>query len=90
MLILLGVLAWAWTLSTHVTTLETRVEPVILEGRQEAQNALQIANIDKRVSRIEGVIDLDYAEQMKEWAQAARYARDHGLDPPPPPRSRPR
>jgi len=69
-----AVLAWAWNLNTHVTILENR-----------SDNEQEIAGVEKRVTRIEGVLDLDYAEQMKTWAQAVRYARAHRLTPPPPP-----
>lgn len=80
-----GVLAWAWNLNTHVTILETRVMPVLKEGKQESENATRIEAIDKRVGRIEGVFDVGYAEDLKTWAEAVRYARAHGLPTPPPP-----
>lgn len=57
--------AWALNLSTHVTILETRVMPVLQESKQESDNALQIANIDKRVTRIEDNLDLDLNEKLK-------------------------
>ncbi|TMK82949.1 MAG: hypothetical protein E6G57_16540 [Actinobacteria bacterium] len=75
-LALLGVLTWAWNLNTHVTIVETHVvEPLRM-----------IEALDKRIGRIEGVLDLDYAEQMKNWAEAVREARREGLPPPPPPK----
>jgi hypothetical protein len=84
-LVVLGVLAWAWNLNTHVTILETRVEPVLVEGKAEADNRLLIDNLDYRVGRIEGVLDVEYAEQLREWAKLARAARARGLPPPPVP-----
>jgi len=68
--ILIGIGGWAVSLKTRVVVLETEVTPILRETKVESNNAIQIIDLDRRVTRLENNLDLDLNEKLRAEREA--------------------